>query len=126
MQSFPSAHTLALLFMIFALGSLAKADQKSSELYHIFACASVSLRSVDKDATLHTFLAIFLMALHEFRHGCGASFNRRWTLLGLCSNIAFRLGLHKDATELDLGEEELCRRKAAYWEFQYWNLCSVK
>jgi hypothetical protein len=111
--------------MVLSLGSIADGDDKSCELYQTLASAAICLRSLQTDSTMWTFLALFLMVLYEYHRGPRGLLNRRWSLLGMCSSIAFRLGLHQNRVGFDLDAEECSRRTSAFQEFQMWSLLSV-
>ncbi|KAF7360644.1 Zn(2)-C6 fungal-type domain-containing protein [Mycena venus] len=109
----PAATTMqmAVLFLIFALGSLVDLDlpANSSESDHYFdlAVAAMSIQSLFDDPTVVTVQALALLACY-YTYG-KFTVEGGWSVISMASSISERLNLHRDSLDSD-------RSQALFWE----------
>ncbi|KIP05474.1 hypothetical protein PHLGIDRAFT_108161 [Phlebiopsis gigantea 11061_1 CR5-6] len=111
------SHRLAVLYMVFALGTLFDLEKQSLSLeatqYYQLARAALSMDPVLEHQTIPAIQALVLMChfmFMSFRDG------PRWGLMGLVVKLAQGLGLHRDGGKWNLDPEEAFRRRSLFWE----------
>ncbi|KAI0788807.1 fungal-specific transcription factor domain-containing protein [Abortiporus biennis] len=111
------AHRLAIMFMIFALGSLLDLERpalsaEATQFYQL-ARAALSLDSILESQSIPAVQALILMCHYMF-----LSFieGPRWALMGIAVKLAQSIGLHRDSEKWNLAAEETYRRRSLLWE----------
>ncbi|KAI0332685.1 hypothetical protein GY45DRAFT_1432896 [Cubamyces sp. BRFM 1775] len=113
-------HLLAVLFFVFALGSLVDLTLQpcsaEAELYYRLGRAALSMRSVFDSPELETVQALVLMG--EYHSLCiqRYSIESAWRIISLASKVAQSVGLHRDSAQWKLGEKHVQRRRNLFWE----------
>ncbi|KXN83717.1 hypothetical protein AN958_00859 [Leucoagaricus sp. SymC.cos] len=140
-----SSHKLAVLYLIFALGTLVDLTlppySKDAEMYHNLSRASLSLRSIFDSPELATVQAIMLMAVYHQMSGKRYTLDSSWSLLSLGAKVAQSLGLRRCYISLvlrvaiDYGSSEI-DRDSARWNmdpktvqrrrFLFWEMTSME
>lgn len=111
------SHRLAVLFLVFALGTLLDLDLPSlnseATTYYQLGRAALSLDSILESQSIPAIQALLLMSHYMF-----LSFieGPRWALMGLAVKIAQSVGLHRDSEKWKLDPEEAFRRRSLMWE----------
>ncbi|KAK1236175.1 hypothetical protein PQX77_000584 [Marasmius sp. AFHP31] len=118
-----SPHRLAVLFLVFALGTLV---DPTLEPYHVHAkCffdlgkACLSLNSVLESSELATLQAVTLTGYFFNHGGPWYSTEAPWSLLGLCTSMVYRLGLHWESPKWNLEPKTINRRRALFWDVHF-------
>ncbi|KAG9219101.1 hypothetical protein CCMSSC00406_0001511 [Pleurotus cornucopiae] len=115
-----SAHLVAVLFMVFSLGSLMDLTLPShspeSENYHQVARAALALRSVFDSPEISTVQAIVLMASFHSLGSRRYTIDSSWSLLALACKLAQSIGLHRDSARWKLEAKTIQRRRVLWWE----------
>ncbi|KAL5536994.1 hypothetical protein ACEPAF_817 [Sanghuangporus sanghuang] len=116
-----SAHRLALIFILLAIGTLMDPNEPpyglEAEKYHQLARAALFKSSIFDDPTLHAVQALFLMSYYLFladRHGTGSG--SRWIIMGFAVKLAQSIGLHRDSTKWKMSDQETQTRRETFWE----------
>ncbi|KAF7376608.1 Zn(2)-C6 fungal-type domain-containing protein [Mycena sanguinolenta] len=93
---------MAVLYLIFALGSLVDLDLPpyNSDADHYFdvACAAMSIRPFFESPTVVTVQALALISCYYAHGGRRFSMDGAWNTISLASNLSQRLGLRKHPT----------------------------
>ncbi|KAK7679489.1 hypothetical protein QCA50_017543 [Cerrena zonata] len=110
-------HGLAVLFLVFALGSLLDLEQEylhaEASQYYQLGRAALSLDSVLESQSIPAIQALLLMSHYMFLSFIEAP---RWAIMGLAVKIAQSVGLHRDSEKWKLDPEEAYRRRSLMWE----------
>ncbi|TFY55189.1 hypothetical protein EVJ58_g8404 [Rhodofomes roseus] len=121
------SHQLALMFMVFAIGSLMDLSRPAynaeAEKYHQLARAALFQSPVFEEPTLSAVQALYLMAFYLFlceRHGTGVG--TRWAFMGLAVKLSVSMGLHRDAGRWNLELTDIQRRRETFWEVYSYDL----
>ncbi|KAM5534515.1 hypothetical protein V8D89_011847 [Ganoderma adspersum] len=113
-------HLLAVLFFVFALGSLLDLTlppcSPEAELYYRLGRSALSLRSIFDSQEIETVQALIHMG--EYHSLCTQrwSLESAWRIISLASKIAQSLGLHRDSAAWKLSEKAVQRRRNLFWE----------
>ncbi|KAI0343138.1 hypothetical protein BDW22DRAFT_1329008 [Trametopsis cervina] len=109
------SHRLAVLYMVFALGTLMDLEQPylsiASTQYYQLARAALSLDSILEHQSIPAIQALVLMChfmFLSFRDG------PRWALMGLVVKLA--QSVYRDSGNWNLSEEETFKRRSLLWE----------
>ncbi|CDO73245.1 hypothetical protein BN946_scf185008.g7 [Trametes cinnabarina] len=121
------AHQLSLLYMVFAIGSLMDTSRPAynveAEKYHHLARAALFQSPIFEEPTLTAVQSLYLMAFYLFlseRHGSGVG--SRWAFMGLAVKLGVSMGLHRDAGKWHISNDEVQRRREAFWELYSYDL----
>ncbi|KAG7098726.1 hypothetical protein E1B28_000639 [Marasmius oreades] len=115
-----SPHRLAILYLVFALGSLwdLTIPPYSVEAENFFELgrACLSLRNVFGSLEIGTVQALALASLYHSHGGPRLSPETAWCLMGLCARLLYRLGLHSESPQWHLEPKLVQRRRTLFWE----------
>ncbi|KAF7364349.1 Zn(2)-C6 fungal-type domain-containing protein [Mycena sanguinolenta] len=119
-QGSATAHQMAVLFLVFALGALVDLDlpayNTEADQYFNLASAAMSITSVLEDSTVETVQALTLFACYLGHGGPRFSMNGAWTMISLASQISKKLGLHREGFGSNLPSKLSTRCRALFWE----------
>ncbi|KAF9030945.1 hypothetical protein BDZ89DRAFT_1064266 [Hymenopellis radicata] len=115
-----SAHKLAVLFMLFSLGSLVDLtldpDNFESDNYYHLGRAALSLRSIFDSPEISTVQAVVLLATYHGMGGKRYTMDSAWSILSLGAKLAQSLGLHRDSARWKMDPKTVQRRRALFYE----------
>ncbi|KDQ19099.1 hypothetical protein BOTBODRAFT_483871 [Botryobasidium botryosum FD-172 SS1] len=111
-------HQLALVYMVFALGTLIDLDlppfHPDAEHYHQLARAALALDS--QGTSIMAVQALILMAyfnqLTDKKNGPGLS----WMVMGIAVKMGTGIGLHRDPKRWKMDPEQTDLRRMVFWE----------
>jgi len=90
------SHKMAILFMVFAMGSLLDLDKAPQSIeaarYYQLGRAALSLDSILEHQTIPAIQALILMCHFMFLSNIDGP---RWVVMGLATKLALTLGLRK-------------------------------
>ncbi|EPQ56096.1 hypothetical protein GLOTRDRAFT_39622, partial [Gloeophyllum trabeum ATCC 11539] len=115
-------HHLALLFLVFAVGTLVDlADgPRDAEAEHYFqiASAAICLESVLERPSLVTVQAIHMMSIYNAMspHGRDTSMETTWQLVALGSRLAVSVSIYRDSARWGLPYRMVQRRRFIFWD----------
>ncbi|KAK0467253.1 fungal-specific transcription factor domain-containing protein [Desarmillaria tabescens] len=111
-----NSHSLALLFMVLAMGALMDlelpAHSPEAIQYYQLAKAALSINSVFEEQSIPGIQALFIMCHFMFWNDTEA----RWVMMGIIVKLAQSVGLHRDSGKWNLDPEESYRRRCLLWE----------
>ncbi|KAI0260057.1 hypothetical protein BC834DRAFT_1013816 [Gloeopeniophorella convolvens] len=117
----PTAHDLALLFVVFCFGALtddalppapANAD---SERFHILTRAALALvPPTDRPPSVTTVQTLSTLAIYQGLVANEHSIESTWALMGLATKLA--QSVHRDCARWNLTPSETQKRRALFWE----------
>ncbi|KAF9443665.1 hypothetical protein P691DRAFT_737567 [Macrolepiota fuliginosa MF-IS2] len=112
-----SAHNLAVLFMVLALGSLLDLEApplspQSMQFYQL-GRASLTLESVLEEQSIPGIQALLLMCHFMFLSEMGSP---RWVTMGIVVKMAHSIGLHRDSGKWNVNAEETHKRRELFYE----------
>ncbi|KZT00576.1 uncharacterized protein LAESUDRAFT_687970 [Laetiporus sulphureus 93-53] len=119
-----AAHDLALMLLIFAVGSLVDftlvLNNADAEHYHQLAVAAMGLQSVWDKPSLTTVQALHLYSIYYAMTGTesgpgGSGMEMSWGLLSLATQISQTIGLHRDSSKWNLPPDLVNRRRLIFW-----------
>ncbi|EGN96940.1 hypothetical protein SERLA73DRAFT_75787 [Serpula lacrymans var. lacrymans S7.3] len=120
-----SAHELALLFVVFAVGALVDLTQEpgnvEAEHYHQIARAAICLQPVLEKPSLTTIQALHLLSVYNAMSGNEfsskeASMETTWSLIILAAHLSQTIGLHRDSVKWGLPPKVVQRRRGLFWD----------
>ncbi|KAF9048224.1 hypothetical protein BDZ89DRAFT_978408 [Hymenopellis radicata] len=108
--------SLALLFMVLAMGTLMDLEQpahspQATQYYHL-GRAALAIKSVFDEQSIPGIQALLIMCHFMFWNDEGA----RWVVMGIVVKLAQSVGLHRDSGKWNLNPEETYRRRCLLWE----------
>ncbi|KAH7909940.1 fungal-specific transcription factor domain-containing protein [Hygrophoropsis aurantiaca] len=118
-----SAHDLALLFLIFAIGALVDLAQEPSnpeaEHYHQIARAAICLQPVLEKPSLVTIQALHLLSVYNAVSGNElsakeTSMETTWSLIILAAHLSQTV--HRDSLRWGLPAKVVQRRRILFWD----------
>ncbi|KAG6888567.1 hypothetical protein C0995_007356 [Termitomyces sp. Mi166 len=116
-QSSVSAHSLAVLFMVLAIGTLMDLDRPAhnseSMQYYQLARAALALDPVLEEQTIPGIQALLLMCHFMFLSDMGGP---RWVIMGMIVKMAQSIGLHRDSGKWKLDSVETQKRRELFYE----------
>ncbi|KAI0293876.1 fungal-specific transcription factor domain-containing protein [Multifurca ochricompacta] len=119
----PTAHDLALLFVIFCFGAVtdgemppAPVNEEADRFYALTRAALALAPPMDRPPTVSTVQAFSLMAIHQGIVGNENSIESTWALMGLATKLAQSIGLHRDCARWNLAPSETQKRRELFWE----------
>ncbi|KAG6916556.1 hypothetical protein DXG01_006382 [Tephrocybe rancida] len=116
-QTSVSAHSLAVLLMVLALGSLLDLDRPAQSpetmQFYQLARAALALDSVLEEQTIPGIQALLLMCHFMFLSDMGGP---RWVIMGMIVKMAQSIGLHRDSGKWKLNAEETQKRRELFYE----------
>ncbi|KAJ6498764.1 fungal-specific transcription factor domain-containing protein [Mycena sanguinolenta] len=119
-QSPATPQQIAVLYLIFALGSLVDLDLPpyNSDADHYFdvACAAMSIKPLFENPTVVTVQALTLISCYYAHGGRRFSMDGAWNTVSLASNVSQALGLHRESFGSQLSPKSLNRCRALFWE----------
>ncbi|KAI0730863.1 fungal-specific transcription factor domain-containing protein [Earliella scabrosa] len=111
-------HLLAVLFFVFALGSLVDLTQQpcsaEAELYYRLGRAALSLRSVFDSPGIETVQATLLMGQYHSLCTVRYSLESAWRIFSLAAKLA--QSVNRDSAQWKLSDKEVQRRRNLFWE----------
>ncbi|KAI9571978.1 fungal-specific transcription factor domain-containing protein [Boletus coccyginus] len=120
-----SAHELALLFLVFAVGALVDLTQDpgnaEAEHYHQIARAAICLQPVLEKPSLVTIQALHLLSIYNAMSGNElsakeTSMETTRSLIVLAAHLSQTVGLHRDSTRWSLPDKIVQRRRVLFWD----------
>ncbi|KAF9055205.1 hypothetical protein BDZ89DRAFT_1124982 [Hymenopellis radicata] len=115
-----SAHKLAVLFMLFSIGSLVDLTLEpynfESDHYYHLARAALSLRSIFDSPEISTVQAVVLLAAYHGMGGKRYTMDSAWSIMSLGAKLAQSLGLHRDSARWKMDPKTVQRRRALFYE----------
>ncbi|KAH9479634.1 putative transcriptional regulatory protein C1F7.11c [Psilocybe cubensis] len=110
-----SAHHLAILFMVLAIGTLLDLDREAHspeamQLYH-YGRAALSIDCVLEEQTIAGIQAMFLMCHFMF---LAEIYNPRWTIMGMIVKVA--QSVNRDSGKWNLDPEQTRKRRELFYE----------
>ncbi|KAF4619863.1 hypothetical protein D9613_005134 [Agrocybe pediades] len=115
-----SAHKLAVMFLVFALGALVDLTlepyNKEAGIYYHLGRACLSLRSIFDSPEISTVQTIVLMASYHGNAGKRYTMDSAWALMSLGSKLGQSLGLHRDSSRWHMDPKTVQRRRGLFWE----------
>lgn len=115
-----SPHKLAVLYLIFALGTLVDLTlppySKDAEKYYHLSRACLSLRSIFDSPEVATVQTIILMASYHGMAGKRYTMDSAWAITSLGAKVAQSLGLHRDSARWNMDPKVVQRRRSLFWE----------
>ncbi|TFK43632.1 fungal-specific transcription factor domain-containing protein [Crucibulum laeve] len=115
-----SAHKLAVLFLVFALGTLVDLTlepfNQEAETYYHLSRGCLALRSVFDSPETATVQAVSLMAVYHGMAGKRYTMDSSWTLTSLGAKLAQSIGLHRDSARWNMDAKTVQRRRSLFWE----------
>ncbi|KAJ7028514.1 fungal-specific transcription factor domain-containing protein [Mycena alexandri] len=119
-QARATAQQMAVLYLIFALGSLVDLDlppyNSEANLFFDLACAAMSIKSLFENPTVVTVQALTLVASYYAHGGERFSMDAAWSTISLASSISQSLGLHRESFGSKLPTKVASRCRALFWE----------
>ncbi|KAJ7502643.1 hypothetical protein B0H11DRAFT_1989462 [Mycena galericulata] len=118
-----SVHQMAVLYGVFALGSLVDLTlppyNLESEFYFDVARAALSIVSVFDHPTIATVQSLVLISVFLSHGGPRFSMEGAWSTICLASHICQKMGLHTGRSRPQLSEKQIWRQRALFWETYY-------
>ncbi|KIY73655.1 hypothetical protein CYLTODRAFT_341809 [Cylindrobasidium torrendii FP15055 ss-10] len=115
-----SSHKLAVLYMLFSIGSLVDLTLEpyslESEKYYHLCRAALSLRSIFDSPEISTVQAVVLMASYHAMGGKRYTMDSAWSIMSLGAKLAQSLGLHRDSARWKMDAKIVQRRRALFHE----------
>ncbi|KAF9232449.1 fungal-specific transcription factor domain-containing protein [Melanogaster broomeanus] len=122
-----SAHSLAVLFLVFAVGALVDLRQEpgnaEAEHYHQIARAAICLQPVLEKPTLVTIEALHLLSIYNAMSGNEltgreTSMETTWSLIVLAAHLSQSdtAELDRDSVRWSLPDEVVQRRRILFWD----------
>ncbi|KAF9482496.1 hypothetical protein BDN70DRAFT_875065 [Pholiota conissans] len=115
-----SAHRLAVMFHVFALGALVDLTlepyNKEADIYYHLGRSCLSLRSVFDSPEMATVQAVLLMAAYHGNAGKRYTMDSSWALTSLGAKLAQSMGLHRDSARWKMDPKTVQRRRSLFWE----------
>ncbi|KAJ8522699.1 hypothetical protein ONZ45_g709 [Pleurotus djamor] len=112
-----SSHSLALLCLVLALGSLLDLDKPVDPAehckYYQLGRAALSIDSVFEEQSITAIQALLVMCHYMFLSHIDGP---RWAIMGLVVKLAHSVGLHRDSGKWNLDNEETQKRRCLLWE----------
>ncbi|KAJ6507293.1 fungal-specific transcription factor domain-containing protein [Mycena vitilis] len=111
---------LAVLYLIFALGSLVDLDlppyNADADHYFDLACAAMAIKPVFDNPTVVTVQALTLVASYYAHGGRRFTMDGAWSTISLASSISQTLGLHRESFGAKLSPKLANRCRNLFWE----------
>ncbi|PBK72608.1 hypothetical protein ARMSODRAFT_931276 [Armillaria solidipes] len=115
-----SSHKLAVLFILFAIGSLVDLTLEpynyESEHYYHLSRAALSLRSLFDSPEIATVQAVVLIASYHGMGGQRYTMDSTWNIMSLGAKLAQSLGLHRDSARWKMDAKTVQRRRSLFYE----------
>ncbi|KAG9313263.1 hypothetical protein JVU11DRAFT_6728 [Chiua virens] len=120
-----SAHELALLFLVFAMGALVDLTQDpanaEAEHYHQISRAAICLQPMLEKPSLVTIQALHMLSIYNAMSGNElsakeTSMETTWSLIVLAAHLSQTVGLHRDSTRWGLPDKIVQRRRVLFWD----------
>ncbi|KAJ6545412.1 hypothetical protein B0H19DRAFT_1167621 [Mycena capillaripes] len=113
-----TAHRLAVLYLIFTLGSLVDLDlppyNSDADHYFDLACAAIAIKPVFETPTVVTVQILTLLASYYAHGGRRFTMDGAWSTISLASSIAQRVDRESFGSNLPPKLSNRCR--ALFWE----------
>ncbi|CCL98901.1 uncharacterized protein FIBRA_00908 [Fibroporia radiculosa] len=118
-----SMHAMAMMFMVFALGTLFDMESSPSaiEAHEYYILSRICLRCAPpiQDTTLTAVQTIIYMAQYLEMSDCEPArtgSHRAWLLVGLASQLGHSLGLHVSGSRWKLDDDASHKRGRVFWQ----------
>ncbi|KAF8163949.1 fungal-specific transcription factor domain-containing protein [Mycena galopus ATCC 62051] len=115
-----SPHALAVVFLAFALASLADlslpAYNSQADAYFDLGCKSLTQKSISGSTDLYTIQALVLAGLYYATGGPRYSTDVLSKISSLAIGLCQTLGLHRETEHIHLDNITAQRRRALFWE----------
>lgn len=130
-------HDLALLFIIFAIGTLVEPEAPKhanpsgqasppsssaayAEHFHQISRAAITLQPVLEKPSIVTIQTLHLMSIYNAMSGSDltndTSMEMTWSLLALAAHLSQTIGLHRDSERWGLPPKMVQRRRILFWD----------
>ncbi|KII94707.1 hypothetical protein PLICRDRAFT_188975 [Plicaturopsis crispa FD-325 SS-3] len=115
-----SPHKLAVLYYVFAIGSLMDLTlppyNVEAESWFQLGRSALALRRVFDSKEIATVQALLLMGVYYSLSGRRYTLDGTWSLFSLAAKLAQGIGLHRDSARWNLDHKTVQRRRALFWE----------
>ncbi|KAF7322074.1 Zn(2)-C6 fungal-type domain-containing protein [Mycena kentingensis (nom. inval.)] len=115
-----SAHQLAVVYLVFALGALVDLDLPSysdaADQYFDLGCAAMSVTSFWDQPSVLTVQMLTLLATYYAHGGRRFTMDGAWTAISMAANMAQRLGMHRRSFADKLPPKFRYRCQALFYE----------
>ncbi|KAJ8509272.1 hypothetical protein ONZ45_g8546 [Pleurotus djamor] len=121
-REWTSPHAYALLFSLFAVGSLVETDPVPGEAEHLhqISMAALGLQSVLEKPSIVTIQALHLLSIFNAMSGADlvndTSMEMTWSLIYLAAHLSQSIGLHRDSARWGLTPKMIERRRILFWD----------
>ncbi|KAJ8094760.1 hypothetical protein PM082_010766 [Marasmius tenuissimus] len=112
------SHRLSAFFMILGAGIMydpSPDSQSVAKRYYALAKAALSFDPITKDVSCATIQSLLVMFRYHYNMDRRSN-EVRWLIIGVCSRVALKIGLHRDSSGWGLDPEEQQRRRRLFWE----------
>ncbi|KAK1227215.1 hypothetical protein PQX77_009849 [Marasmius sp. AFHP31] len=116
-ENIPS-HRLSAFFMVLGAGIMydpSPDSQSVAKRYYALAKAALSFDPITKDVSCATIQSLLVMFRYHYNLDRRSN-EVRWLIIGVCSRVALKIGLHRDSSGWGLEPEEQQRRRRLFWE----------
>ncbi|KAI0795509.1 hypothetical protein C8Q75DRAFT_454538 [Abortiporus biennis] len=114
-----SAHDLALLFIVLAVGALVDLDLEpyndEAQRYYVLSRAATSLEPILEGNSIATVKLLHLMSIYNGMCGRESALSNTYALLNVASTLAQRIGLHIDPSRWGLDRKTCYERRTCFW-----------
>ncbi|KAI9507152.1 fungal-specific transcription factor domain-containing protein, partial [Russula earlei] len=126
-DDYSGPHDLALLFSIFALGSVLDVSlptgtaEAEGEHYNQLALAALCLQPVLEKPSLVTIQTLHIASIYNAMlgndvSGGESSMEFTWSLVNLAAHLAQTIGLHRDPAQWETNPKIVQRRRMVFWD----------
>ncbi|KAJ7886974.1 fungal-specific transcription factor domain-containing protein, partial [Mycena leptocephala] len=128
-EDYTGPHDLALLFIVFAVGTLVQPKVAEAEHLHQIATAALALQPVLEKPSLVTIQALQLLSIytamvsepagHSHQGGekdAETCMEMTWSLVTLAAHLSQTIGLHRDSARWGLSATMVQRRRILFWD----------
>ncbi|KAJ2927802.1 hypothetical protein H1R20_g9292, partial [Candolleomyces eurysporus] len=122
-EDYSGPHDLALIFMVFAIGSLVAQDaghtSAQAEHYYQISRAALSLQPVLEKPSLVTIQSLHLIGIYTAMSGSDrsdSSMEMAWNCITLAAHLSQTIGLHRDSARWGLSPKIVRRRRVLFWD----------
>ncbi|KAI0262363.1 fungal-specific transcription factor domain-containing protein [Gloeopeniophorella convolvens] len=126
-DDYSGPHDLALLFSVFALGSIVDvklstpAAEAEGEHYNQLALAALCLQPVLEKPSLVTIQTLHVSSIYNAMSGSEvssgeSSMETTWSLVALAAHLSQTIGLHRDPARWETDPKVVQRRRMVFWD----------
>ncbi|KAF9779329.1 hypothetical protein BJ322DRAFT_455613 [Thelephora terrestris] len=115
-----SPHKLAVLYFVFAAGSLMDPAlpprNARAEAFCELGLKALDLRNVSASTEVETVIAISLLASYHGNLGTENCLETAWEEMSLAIKVAQKIGLHREPSRWNLEPQQVQKRRRLFWE----------